>query len=231
MSATTIVRRDTESEADGRPPDARSDSMQQRIPVYVLSLARAAERRRAITTHLDRRAIAYEVLDGVDGRELSDEQVAELVLPEANLSRGMIGCNLSHIAAYRRLVESDRDVALVLEDDARLAADVPALLATDPDHTRFDFCLLDCLNRNYHVPVFYDLDERLTLGGGIHRLSPIGTAADSARLSHLPCRCREAHPQLLPDARGDRHLLAHDVSAAFLRRGGQAGGMGQRTQP
>jgi GR25 family glycosyltransferase involved in LPS biosynthesis len=150
-----------------------NEPMPQRIPVYILSLARAAERRKSITAHLDRLGIGYEIVDGVDGQALSEDYVAQVTIPDSGLSRGMIGCNLSHFASYRRLVESGRDAALVLEDDARLHADIRQILEAPLDASRFDICLLDCLNRNNQVPVFYDPDDRLPLGGGYsgYRLS------------------------------------------------------------
>ncbi len=143
------------------------------IPVFVISLVRAPERRREITAHLDRIGIDYEVIDGVDGQTLSDAHMRSVTVPESGLSAGMIGCNLSHHAVYQRLLASDHDVALILEDDARIDAKIADVLRTGIDATKFDICLLDCLNRNETTPVFYDRDDRIDLLGGFraHLLS------------------------------------------------------------
>lgn len=92
----------------------------QKIPVYVISLARAPDRRPAISDHLTQLGIEFEIVDAVDGRALSEEFLASVTAPGVTLSPGMIGCNLSHFDLSKRLIASRADVALFLEDDARL---------------------------------------------------------------------------------------------------------------
>lgn len=168
----------------------------QRIAVYVISLARAPERRRAMAEHLDRIGIEYEMVDAVDGRALSAEYVASVVAPGCDLTRGMIGCNLSHWELSKKLLASDRDVALFLEDDARLSPAAAAFIRSGVDASTFDFCFLDCEDRNWQGPIFYDPDDSIELAGGFraHRLSagPLKThallvtrAATEKRLEHM----------------------------------------------
>ena len=60
------------------------------------------------------------------------------------LTRGAVGCYLSHMAVWERLLQSDRDVAMVCEDDAKLDTQVLQTLqqarATIPDN--WDILLL-----------------------------------------------------------------------------------------
>lgn len=65
-----------------------------------------------------------EWVEAVNGRELSQADTDRLFDARRFVCRynrlpypGEIGCALSHRECYRRLVESDNDIALVLEDD------------------------------------------------------------------------------------------------------------------
>lgn len=145
----------------------------QKIPVYVISLARAPERRAAISEHLTSLGIEFEIVDAVDGRKLSAEYLASVTALGVKLSPGMIGCNLSHYELTKKLLASSADIALFLEDDARLHPSVAALLKEGANPNAFDICFLDCADRNEQGPVFYDRDDSFTLPGGFvaHRLS------------------------------------------------------------
>lgn len=145
----------------------------QQIAVYVISLPAATERRRSITGHLDQLGISFELVDGIDGRKLSPDERVRVCAPGTELTPGMIGCTLSHTLAWQRFIDSKRPVALILEDDARLAPEVATLVREGVDAEAFDICFLDCSDHNIHVAVFYDRDDALELAGGFraHRLS------------------------------------------------------------
>jgi len=168
--------------------------MSQALRIFVISLARAAERRATVCAHLQALGLEYELVDGVDGRALTAEEHARLLAPGVTFSSpGVVGCYMSHMAVYRRLVESGAAAALVLEDDAMLNPAIVPLLRAGPARLDFDYCFLDCANDR--DPVFYDPDDRLPLGHGFtaYGLSggPEGThamivtrQAAALRLSH-----------------------------------------------
>jgi Glycosyltransferase family 25 (LPS biosynthesis protein) len=146
--------------------------MSQALRIFVISLARAAERRASMSAHLQALGLEYEMVDGVDGRELPAEEHARLLAPGVTFSSpGVVGCYMSHMAVYRRLVESGSAAALVLEDDAVLNPAIVPLLRTGLARLDFDYCFLDCADDR--EPVFYDPDARLSLGHGFtaYRLS------------------------------------------------------------
>jgi len=168
--------------------------MSQALRIYVISLARAAARRESICTHLRELGLEYELVNGVDGRELPAEEHTRLLAPGVTFpSPGVVGCYMSHLEVYRRLLASDAAAALVLEDDAALNPAIVPLLQAGPATLDFEYCFLDC--GNDRDPVFYDPDTRLPLGHGFtaYRLSggPEGThamivtrEAAAVRLSH-----------------------------------------------
>lgn len=61
---------------------------------------------------------------GIDGRTVPPGEATAW-----HLSPGQIGCSLSHVAAYRRIVELDLPYAFVVEDDCILPEDINVLLA------------------------------------------------------------------------------------------------------
>ncbi len=72
----------------------------------------------------------YEFIAAVDGREL-DLSDAELYQPSwiqnPAFRPGAAGCALSHLAIYRKVLETDAAAALILEDDVNLPGDLTAL--------------------------------------------------------------------------------------------------------
>ena len=143
-----------------------SKPVNQAIPIFVISLARAPERRESIERHLSGLGLSYEIVDAVDGKLLSIDQQEKLLAPGVSYVPGVIGCYLSHVGVYQKIVDRDISVALVLEDDARLNPKIVPALITGDLTRNFDYCLLDCDDVSENTPVYYDLDseEELTKG-------------------------------------------------------------------
>ena len=103
------------------------------MPVYVISLARAADRRASIVERLNTAGVEYELVDAVDGATLDLKALGNrLVNP--SMTNGQIGCFLSHYNLWRRMVAEQIPAAVVLEDDAlwdddfwEVAAKLPTL--------------------------------------------------------------------------------------------------------
>lgn len=97
---------------------------------YVINLARSRDRREYITAQLDNMAIDYEIVTAVDGRDLDlgDQRIiASSYSTTVPLPAGSAGCALSHLSVYRRIIEDELDMALILEDDVILPADLDSL--------------------------------------------------------------------------------------------------------
>ena len=112
------------------------------IPVFVISLARAAERRAKMIRRLDEANVAYEITDAVDGAILDLSQLGERLDRKGQMrhlgrpmTRGEIGCYLSHYNLWRRMTDEQIPMAVILEDDATLkdgfAQAVAAVAACD----------------------------------------------------------------------------------------------------
>lgn len=104
--------------------------------VYVVSLARMPERRKAIAEQLARHGVDFTIVDAVDARQADPQWLREQVDEAAilrNAGRALsppeIGCALSHRLIYREIVEKGECGALVLEDDVTLPPQFSEALA------------------------------------------------------------------------------------------------------
>jgi glycosyl transferase family 25 len=105
---------------------------------YVINLARSPERRAHITAQLEKCGLDYEIVKGVDWRDLGDsalrdpQTVNPSVLGRDWFRPGVLGCALSHLSVYRKILADGR--ALVLEDDVTLPTDLGRVAEAVADH-------------------------------------------------------------------------------------------------
>jgi glycosyl transferase family 25 len=97
---------------------------------FVINLVRSYERREHMMVQLAKTNVPWEIVDAVDGRDL-DIADTNLVSPElsssASLRPGAVGCAMSHLQLYHRVMELGLPEILVLEDDIILPADLGSL--------------------------------------------------------------------------------------------------------
>ena len=105
------------------------------MEVYVINLKDAVERKISITRQLEKLDIPYELFEAINGRSLSDDELAEKVdMGEVRkhpdwLTKGALGCALSHIAVYKKIVESNSEWNLILEDDVVVSDELKNILS------------------------------------------------------------------------------------------------------
>ncbi|WP_345828583.1 glycosyltransferase family 25 protein [Erwinia sp. HDF1-3R] len=102
------------------------------MKIFVINLKKSVFRREAITSRLDELGLEFELLDAVDGRDMSEEE-RRVHTKELNYAflPGEIGCALSHQKAYKRMIDNNISEALILEDDALLPDCLPSLLSNE----------------------------------------------------------------------------------------------------
>ncbi|XP_075434672.1 inactive glycosyltransferase 25 family member 3 isoform X2 [Ascaphus truei] len=97
--------------------------------VFLISLLRRPDRRERMLRSLYEQEISCRVLDAVDGSALNSSDIKRLgvsLLPGyfdpfsgRTLTKGEVGCFLSHFHIWEQIAERQLDVTLVFEDDVR----------------------------------------------------------------------------------------------------------------
>lgn len=99
------------------------------VQTHVISLERRRDRLEKFAQMLQEKQINMEfvVFDAIDGKKLkSTRRLEQLFRPnDYNYRRGLIGCALSHISIWTKMLNTDKhfDFALIMEDDVVLVDD------------------------------------------------------------------------------------------------------------
>lgn len=124
----------------------------QDLPVWLINLDRATQRRAAMEERLARLGLPYTRFPGVDGRAEEARLLANTDVPafERNMGRkvliGGIGCYHSHLGVWEAFLATDKPVALVLEDDIVFHDDfLPALRLGLQARAHWDILRFNCI--------------------------------------------------------------------------------------
>ena len=94
------------------------------FPIKVINLKRREDRKSSMTEQFARENVTgYEFVDAVDGKHLAQSEELRLLFEgnDFNYKKGVIGCSLSHISLWNRLIsDSESDFYVILEDDIQL---------------------------------------------------------------------------------------------------------------
>lgn len=120
------------------------------IPIFVINLERNQQRRDFSLQRLADVGLNGEIFPAVEGKALNlDELERSGIYNDAlahekfsrSLSMAEIGCSLSHLRLYQKLIDENIDVAVVLEDD---------IIFVDEVHERLPE-LLECLPEDWDL--------------------------------------------------------------------------------
>jgi GR25 family glycosyltransferase involved in LPS biosynthesis len=117
------------------------------MPVYVISLPDAHERRRTMRERLDALGFSFKFFDAFDGRKPLEEKPGNFIVDRiSKLPETQYAGALSHLQLARRIGEGESAMTLVFEDDAILPAGLPGLI-DDAERLRFDILKLEGIAR------------------------------------------------------------------------------------
>ena len=132
---------------------------QARLAVFLINLDGAAERLAAMQDKLARAGLPFCRIAGINGRALT-YPIPEFSERSYRLMHGRrtspaeVGCYLSHVASARAFLESDADLALILEDDVSFQADfVDTLDRAAMQRDLWNLLRLTTVNRGRRFPV------------------------------------------------------------------------------
>ena len=173
---------------------------------WVINLARSADRRIYINDHLRSLNLPFEIVEAVDGLTLTADELAGVYDPALaatfggrELTVGEIGCALSHLRLYQRMVDEHIEEAFILEDDAVIHPGILELLARRGEWPNdWEILLM------HHLPwIGGQLNWWHTRFVGAHRFGRFsrptyGTAGYLIRQSAAQSLIRQAYPVRIP---------------------------------
>lgn len=107
-----------------------NEARKSQIPIFVVNLKKDVERRRQVEGELKKINAEFVMTEAVCGKEISLEELKKHYDKEkaesyrTSLTLGEVGCSLSHISIYDKIIAEGISYALILEDDATLSPDV-----------------------------------------------------------------------------------------------------------
>ncbi len=107
---------------------------QAKILTLVINLDRSPHRLAQISRQLENISWPWERLSAADGKNIcmDDQNLVDVGAFKRKHGKmplpGEVGCYLSHVWAMRRLLETDHDYLLILEDDLRIGPDLQAVI-------------------------------------------------------------------------------------------------------
>lgn len=96
--------------------------MSVKIKFYVVNLDRSKERLARISTRLRSLGLPFTRIAAVDGKELTDDKASSYPLRYFRpLTKGELGCSLSHYRCWQQIIRDKVDYGVILEDDAYIS--------------------------------------------------------------------------------------------------------------
>lgn len=141
--------------------------------VFVISLDRSLDRRISCTKNLTEIGISPIIFSATDGNNLTEEdlscvqnnQINEIHLAlnrkvtiDHKLEPREIGCSLSHLKLYKKIIQENYDFALILEDDAILTKNINELISFLQKNT-FNWDVIQLSNDSGIRSAFYSKKE------------------------------------------------------------------------
>jgi len=115
------------------------------IPIFIISLKRAQERRANMVKKMKEIDNKYIIFDAVDGKNMTKYQ-KNLSTKFEKLTDGEKGCFLSHYLLWKKILESGYETVIIFEDDAEITNDkyfkddINKFLIPDYDFIHLGFC-------------------------------------------------------------------------------------------
>lgn len=106
------------------------------LPIFLINLERSPERRQRMRLSLGKLGINFEIFPAIDGNLLSSETLGKSYNPGeafSKLGRALhlneVGCCLSHMGIWQKMVEEKLPEVLILEDDITILPGFHSILA------------------------------------------------------------------------------------------------------
>jgi len=106
------------------------------LPIFIINLEHEKEKKEMMRKQLEKFGLGHEFIRAVNGYELVDREINKkysqtksIEVFKRELSRGEIGCALSHLQIYKKMLDENIEKAIILEDDVTLCDEFPSIVA------------------------------------------------------------------------------------------------------
>lgn len=104
--------------------------MDRQIPITVINLKKDVDKKIHIERQLSNLNLEFGFFEAIYGEDLSDKDLSAIYNPKLSVDKGMgvlskgeVGCALSHFGVYQKIIDEDINEMIVLEDDAVIDQD------------------------------------------------------------------------------------------------------------
>lgn len=129
-----------------------------KFKVFLINLDKSSERLARCQEFFEQFDIEFERIPAVYGKDLSEQQITEFYDSARNavgykkpLGVGELGCYLSHIKCWQKIIEEELDYALILEDDFKLTESFKDFERVFSDLANWDYVRIAYTTRNSGV--------------------------------------------------------------------------------
>ena len=105
------------------------------LPIFIINLEHEKEKKETMQKQLEKFGLDHEFIGAVNGYELDDYEINKkysqkksIEVFKRELSRGEIGCALSHLQIYKKMLNENIEKAIILEDDVTLCDEFPNII-------------------------------------------------------------------------------------------------------
>ncbi|MDE9545148.1 glycosyltransferase family 25 protein [Xenorhabdus bovienii] len=96
------------------------------MKIFIVNLKKHTQRKEKMQNQANKLGLHIEFIEAVYGPEINDEKLKRIAYdyPNCKLTKGEIGCSLSHLKIYKKIIDDNIEYALILEDDAVLSENI-----------------------------------------------------------------------------------------------------------
>lgn len=100
------------------------------MKIFAINLKREPVKLAHIIQECEKYDLDIDIITAIDGKELPSDYLINNIYdyPNCELTLGEIGCALSHINLYKKIVEQKLPYAMIIEDDAQLNDKLPIFI-------------------------------------------------------------------------------------------------------
>lgn len=116
-------------------------------PIYIINLKKDIQKKKYMVNLCDKYGLKYSFINAINGSQLDDKEINQIVDHKLSLKKlkrklvkAEIGTLLSHLSIYKKIINENIEISLILEDDVNF------------DHSLTNF--FQCYDK---LPLKYDL--------------------------------------------------------------------------